>query len=645
MLPTPLAYLKKTLAILKSSLTPTQIALSISLGMLAGLPPMGLHIIIPCTLALLLRCSFRGFLFSLGLFKLISLPLAPASYQLGQFLLDERRAIDPFWRWFVHQPVLAPMGYSRFLLLGSLVVAFLLAIPVFVLVRMLVIRYRSSVATRMSGWAVSRRLRRLPGAAVARRFLLGGEAKYIEPKTPWGPFRWIRKEMLIGLPLVYGVCYLLAALLVPFFAGGVATSTASWVTGTEIAADESSFSLFTGRLTMRGFVVQDPKTPSENIVEIPSLTLDAGMLPLLSKRVVFNAVEIEEASLHVVREEDGTLNLDNAASGWNVEGYLTWAAENARKVDWLGLLRRFVQYLSEVRPLAPRGDPYARWRGGRSFAPYEPPFTIERIIIGTVHVRLEDRQTSASGLPPLTLLEVELRNVAFPHALNDDPMLLALRGQFGDDPQSGLTLSAEFDVLQGAPLRTYGIEARRIDLASLAAAYETTLPVTVVSGRATLKGSLIQEGEVVGGSVELILEDLILDTRDDATLFGLDAELSGHVIEGWNRYAERLPIVIGFAIGGSASEPAFEWEAALLEVAREGLLMAGRTQLAGVAEQLGLRIEDLGGVPEMALDEDYEALRESTQRAAVDLIRGAVPAGPEGEIIDSLLELLQSQDP
>jgi len=77
--------------------------------------------------------------------------------------------------------------------------------------------------------------------------------------------------MLIGHPAVYAVCYLHAALIVPFLAG------------TEVAVQDSSFSLFTASLRLDGFVVQDPNVPEESLLEIPRPTLDAGMLPLLSK--------------------------------------------------------------------------------------------------------------------------------------------------------------------------------------------------------------------------------------------------------------------------------------------------------------------------------------------------------------------------
>ena len=140
MLPTPIRWTKKLLVILKSNLSPNQIAFAVSLGIFAGLPPMGLHIILPATLALLVRCSFRAFLLSMGLFKLLSLAMAPAAFSVGKWILDSSRGLDALWRWLFQLPVLAPMGYARYLLFGSLILALFLAVPVFFLVRWLVIR-------------------------------------------------------------------------------------------------------------------------------------------------------------------------------------------------------------------------------------------------------------------------------------------------------------------------------------------------------------------------------------------------------------------------------------------------------------------------------------------------------------------------
>ena len=339
---------------------------------------------------------------------------------------------------------------------------------------------------------------------------------------------------------------------------------------------ESSFSLFTGSLTLDDLAVQNPNAPDENLLEIPRLTVNAGMIPLLSKRVVFDNVVIANASLHVKREADGTLNVDNAASGWNVDGYLEWAAELAERVDWLGLLHRFPEYLEDVRPLAPQGDPYAPYRGGRAFAAFRPPFSIWRIEIGHVLIALEDNLEPGEGgsLPPITLLEVELSNLAFPAGLRTGPILIRLHGRWGDDPESGFKLSARFD----SSGRTYEFSITRLDLPRLARFYATTLPVTIDSGKASVRGRLRQDSETASGGVSFLLEELRLRGDSQRPLFGLPAETSNRIIAGINRYAEDLPIVFGSAIGGPADVAVLEWEAPLLEVAREGLLMAGQRE-------------------------------------------------------------------
>lgn len=632
MLPSPISWTKKILLILKSNLSPNQIAFAFALGVFAGLPPMGIHIIIPCTLALLVRCSFRAFLVSMGLFKLISLAAAPASFAIGRWLLDEGRGLDALWRWVLHLPVLAPMGYARYLLLGSLLLSALIAIPVFLLIRWLVVRYRRSFTEWVAGWRSSTWLRGKRGTGLARRFLAGGDAKYKTTRPPRGPFRYVRREMLVGLPVIYGIAYLLAAIVVPFFAGSVMTSTATWVVGSDVAIEESSFSLFTGRLTLTGFSVQDPQAPGENLLDVPALTIDAGMLPLLSKRVVFNSVSISDVGLHVVREADGTLNIDNASSGWNVEGYIEWATRYAKEVDWLGLLRKFFEHLAQARPLAPRTDPYAPYQGSRSFPAFRPPFAVQRLEIGRVNVSLEDRLDPGGLLPPIRLLEVEISNLAFPTHLRESPIIVRFHGQLGDDPESGFELSARFEEAESGSRHTYEFAMTRIDLPRLARLYATTLPVTILTGHVTLTGALTLAGSEADGEISLVLQGLALEGRPDQPLFGLPNATSDQVIDGINRYAAELPIVIGFPIGGARGAPTFEWEASLLDIARQGLLMLGRQELSRTIDDLGLRIDVLGGVASGPMDPDYEALRAQAEQAAIVLItqgaEGAIPGLP-----------------
>ena len=648
-LPSPISWTKKILRILKSNLSPSQIAAAFALGVFAGLPPMGVHILIPCSIALLLRCSFRSFLISMGFFKLLSLALAPGAFAIGQWLLDPQRGLDGLWRRLFNLPVFAPMGYNRYLLLGSLVIAFLIAVPVFALVRWLVLRYRASFATWVAGWRISAWLKGRRGAGLARRFLAGGEAKYEHVAPPRGLFRYLRREGLIALPILYGICYLLAALIVPFFAGTLTTSSASWIVGSDVAVAQSSFNLFTGGLKLSDLSVQDPKQPDENLIEIPSVTLDAGMIPLLAKRVVFNRVVISDASLHVVREADGTLNIDNtvtagAATHFDASAYVEWAAAHARDVDWLGLLRRFGESLGQLKLPVYGEDSYASYRGGRSFLGFRPPFAIERLEIGRVLVTLEDDYSHDNGspLPPVTLLEVEISGLAFPMVLREEPIHLELRGRLGDDPESGFRLTATFESA-GAALRAhFEFSMTRIDLARLANVYATTLPVGVRSGLATVEVSLVLDAGEASGVLSLLLENLQLEAVSDRPLFGLPAETSPRVLQGINLYAGSVPVVFATSIGGSSESPKIEWEAPLLEIAREGLLMTGERRFASTIDDLGLRIDTLGGADQTLLDPDFAALQTQAEEAAWDLI-GAAGSG----LLDQpgIQDVLPSQTP
>jgi len=470
----------------------------------------------------------------------------------------------------------------------------------------------------------------------------GGEAKYERERKPRGLFRFVRKEMLIGLPVVYAVCYLLAAVIVPFFSGRIATSAASFVIGGEVAVEKSAFSLFTGGLTLTGLSVQDPNRPAENVLEIPSLTLDAGMLPLLSKRVVFNAVKIDEAYLHVEREPDGTLNVDDFTSGWNSEAYLQWAEKYAGDVDWLGLLRRFLEYLAQPRPRQSKTEDLSRYRGGRSLPGFLPSFAVERIEVGRIHVSLQDSTTAAvGGLPPITVLELELSNLAVPADLNREPVGVSLTGQLGDDPSSGFRLAAIFDHREEAPQRRYELELTKIDLTQLASLYETTLPLEILSGTVTLTARLTLLGEDVLGEISLLLEAFRCTEQPGQPLFGLTPELSRRSVEGLNRYAESLPVVIGFLVDGNSSSPQIHWERPLLEIARQGLLMEGRRELQEAIDRLGLRIDALETPDDFSLPEGYALLQERAEETARTLIEGGVEEMAPADLSDPLKTLLE----
>jgi len=142
-----------------------------------------------------------------------------------------------------------------------------------------------------------------------------------------------------------------------------------------------------------------------------------------------------------------------------------------------------------------------------------------------------------------------------------------------------------------------------------------------------------------------VLTGLVLALAEGETLFGLSPELSQATVEGLNRYAAELPIVIGFAVGGPADSPTLGWERPLLEVARQGLMMAGRRELSGAIQELGQRLELLGPGEEVQLPQEYAQLKEQVEQAAARLIQGAAGQAAPPELQDALRGLLEKLFP
>jgi hypothetical protein len=323
---------------------------------------------------------------------------------------------------------------------------------------------------------------------------------------------------------------------------------------------------------------------------------------------------------------------------------MDWAAKYADKVDWFDLLRHFIEYLGEPRPRKSPTD-LSRYSGGRSFPGFRPSFAVEQIEIGRIHLTLDDVRDPGEGLPPLTLIEVELSNLAFPSHLNRDPMIIALKGRIGDDPESVFLLSAHLDDRGEVSEHRYDLELRKIDLVRISKIYETTLPVLVLSGRATCTMGVTIRGDEVLGEVSLLVEDLRLAELPGRPLFGLSADLSARVVEGINRYARDLPVVIGFAIDGEVASPQVHWEEPLLEIAREGLLMEGRRELQGVIDKLGLQIDALGPAGEIPLQSGYEELRQQADERATEMIRGGIEEVVPPDLVDPLKDLFEELFP
>jgi len=160
--------LMKFLKILNSEAEPWQIGAGFAIGLFLGITPLvSLHNILLIMLLLVVRVNITSALVSLGIFKAVSLATDPISDQIGRYLLG----LDPLagvWRFLSETPGLALFNLNNTLVLGSLMIALVCALPVFLIMMMLVSLYRNKLKEKVSKWKIVKALKMTKLAKAAK---------------------------------------------------------------------------------------------------------------------------------------------------------------------------------------------------------------------------------------------------------------------------------------------------------------------------------------------------------------------------------------------------------------------------------------------------------------------------------------------
>ena len=148
-----LAILKTLQSLIKelhSDGTPMQIALGAALGAALGLTPIAnVHNAIVLALLLVLNVSFGAGMLAWGLFVPLGFILDPLFDRIGHRLLLETPALTPMWTSWFNAPLVPYTNFNNTVVLGSVVGWLVLFVPIVLLVRFLVLRYRATYGERV----------------------------------------------------------------------------------------------------------------------------------------------------------------------------------------------------------------------------------------------------------------------------------------------------------------------------------------------------------------------------------------------------------------------------------------------------------------------------------------------------------------
>lgn len=621
---------------IKSDLTPTQIAAGVFLGTLAGLTPSGPHWIPIFLLALLFNCSMGMMLLCWGLFKVAFLPLAPAAFAAGTAALSGPQGFFPgIAQWLCEAPLLAWLGYDRYLVFGSHLIGLPAALAAAALAGFSVPRYRERLAPRIgqAGWY--QKIMKVGLLRFGVNLFFGKDREPLEKKKKrFILLRPFRAYMVVFIPALILALVLGAGIYAQTAVKGLAAPLASKALGVQCAFGEVSYAFFGQEFSFRSFQLPDPSNTRQDMIRIGSFEADLGFVDLLSKRFRLEKLVLKDAALNVARKTDGALNVtdlpaakpdeqasEGEKSAW--EEYTKWLYEKGKDQDWSEIWKKYQGYRQkkeEAKKAAEKEgkkaaqlpyDPKARWEPRRRI----PLFRIDHLEVENFALAVEDRAPGAGALPSLQSVSAKGTRISTMPGWDGEPMRLEGSGKF-----SGATSGTLAFAFRHLPGRTEGeVKIASVPLADLKPLYAKTLPVEVEKGLLTADARGAVAAGLVDSSVNLRIDQLRIAPRPGQTsILGLDAQTSGYAIQGINAYGEKLPVVAGVAVTGPADDPSVQGKVPFLEIAKKGLEMLGKQELQKYIDRIGGEVDQLkqkGLEKVVPLQKDFEAVQSESIKA------------------------------
>lgn len=137
-----MSLLLKLFKALNANQYPGQIALSLVLGMILGLTPLFFaHNLLTLALIFILRVNLAGVIVAWVFFSGLAYMLDPAFHQLGLWIL-QLPALEALFTEAYNSAIWRYLNFNNSIVMGSILVAYLLAIPAFVIFWILVKKYR-----------------------------------------------------------------------------------------------------------------------------------------------------------------------------------------------------------------------------------------------------------------------------------------------------------------------------------------------------------------------------------------------------------------------------------------------------------------------------------------------------------------------
>ena len=144
-----LRLLKKLLKALNADAAPSEVAGGVVLGAVIGITPtFSLHNLIILVLLIIVKVNISAAIFSAIVFGIAGYAVDGVSHSIGRYLLFSP-PLERLWVFLYNTPLLALARLHNTVVLGSLLVSFIIMLPLFALSKKFVLYYRSNLKQKV----------------------------------------------------------------------------------------------------------------------------------------------------------------------------------------------------------------------------------------------------------------------------------------------------------------------------------------------------------------------------------------------------------------------------------------------------------------------------------------------------------------
>ncbi len=582
-------FVKKLLAVMRGSVAPPLIFLSVLIGFWFGLMPgfYGLHVAL-IVIVLVLNVNLALFLLSLGLGKALSLAAAPILYHVGVWVQGNLAGLLSA---LSSIPVIGITDFSRFALAGGLVVGPVIGAIAGLALTFSVINFRRMMTKLDDKSEKFRKYYSKLWVRILDRLLIGKRAKDV--KAMFAKAKYIRKAGIVLAVLLVGGFFAATYFLQDTTVKNYAIQTLTRANGAEVDLESLGISVLGGNVAAAGLQITDANKPEQNQVVVEKIAADASIYDLLLGRLVMENVEVTGVQFNQQRQSPGEViaaptpeeepfdPCEYEASDEDIAKLEKYVKDAKKIKEQLQKLRQWLPEKSEKTPAKTEQAPETYLEYLRAKATTQPSVKAlaKRVLADKVNLPSEMFGNSQ-------ILMTNLSDA--PHALGQ-PVTLELKS---NDTPTAMKVTMDYSQ-PGTPTISGTFEG--FDLSKVQSSLGDDAGISFQSGAASGTFTGLLTREQIDLTISVDLKDLQAKGEGDGVL-GLGAEQTSEVMEVLKELSTTIRVV------GPTTEPRLVFDTkGLTEEFKQALVKAGKDRaLKEVNEQIDEQLGDK--VPEELKD-------------------------------------------